>query len=215
MMKNMKLLVILVFSLMLLLANVFPSIAQSDTEKRKIANEFSDKGRSAAERGNYREAIEHFTVAITSRPDGFFYEDRGDAKFKLKDFQLTPNSEQKLSLEEMVRKYGGSYSVDCRKSSSYQANITVDALTLKLGSKQIRGANPSLGGLLPKYKYITTDPSLKAAFSADVARNVRMSFTVYDDKDGLYLLVIGHPKIEDAVQVDKEADERPVFRKCR
>lgn len=129
--------------------------------------------------------------------------------------QLAPNSEQRLALEEMVRKYGGTYSVDCRKLSAYQANIAVDALTLKLGSKQIRGANPTLGGLLPIYKDITTDPSLKAVFSADVARNVRMSFTVYNDKDGPYLLVIGHRKIEDAVQVDKDADERPVFRKCR
>jgi hypothetical protein len=129
--------------------------------------------------------------------------------------QLVPSSEQILSLEEMVSKYGGTYSVDCRKLSAYQATIAADALMLKLGSKKIRGDNPILGGLLPQYKYITTDPSLKAAFSADVAPNVRMSFTVYDDKQGLYLLVIGHRKIEDAVQVDKDADERPVFRKCR
>jgi len=87
-MKNIKWLGVVVLSFTLLLANSFTSMAQSNADKQKMAEEFSDKGDAAFAKGNYREAIEHYTVAIALNPDDIrAYQERGNANFKLKDYK--------------------------------------------------------------------------------------------------------------------------------
>lgn len=116
-MERMKLSIALVLSFTFLLANSFTSIAQSDAERQKIADEFFHKGITASEKGNYREAVEDYTVVISLYPDSFWvYEGRGDAKVELKDYKAaiedydtyikicTANNKraQKLSSEQAV-----------------------------------------------------------------------------------------------------------------
>jgi hypothetical protein len=116
------------------------------------------------------------------------------------------------SLEaESIKLYGGSYSTDCGNSAAPRLQVA-KTLNVEKGNNRMTGEK-----LMASASYLDPNPpaNYQMALLSEVRGGAQLIFVVYRDKAGLYVELMGDPKVETALTaVLGRAQFKAKYRDC-
>lgn len=116
------------------------------------------------------------------------------------------------SLEaEALKLYGGSYSTDCGNPAAPRLRVA-ETLNVEKGNKRMTGEK-----LMASASYLDPTPpaNYQMALLSEVRGGAQLIFVVYRDKAGLYIELMGDPKVETALTaVLGRAQFKSKYRDC-
>lgn len=116
------------------------------------------------------------------------------------------------SLEaESIKLYGGAYSTDCSNPAAPRLQVA-ETLNVEKGNKRMTGEK-----LMASASYLDPTPpaNYQMALLSEVRGGAQLIFVIYRDKAGLYVELMGDPKVETALTaVLGKAQLKAKYRDC-
>ncbi|CAM5787036.1 Ivy family c-type lysozyme inhibitor [Rhizobacter fulvus] len=110
---------------------------------------------------------------------------------------------------ETLKRYGGSYAVDCGRPGTPRLQVQAGALAVEQGNQRMTGRNA-----MSAYSYFGNSPPPKdfqVALISEVRGDQQLIFMVYSDRAGPYIRIEADPKVAAALG---RALTSPKYRRC-
>jgi hypothetical protein len=110
---------------------------------------------------------------------------------------------------DLLKQYGGWYSVDCKDKAADAAVISAHEISVFRGSQQVIAKKPE-----PFYSSYGKNPpkGFEVTVAAELTKEVGLFFDVYRVRGNQYILIHGHP---DAMKRLARSDEDAKFFLCK